>query len=1161
MAIQGLTREACLRGPNSRCAGSNLLYSSPKEEEWPQIEITLTHPLDGEVPVLIFDPDSQTCSKCTLTKLEGFAYLEVEELAQLLQPNPKIENRFFAARSYLFGEAERDFLGNESNFGGDVWRNAEFIDFEGFTLEQFKATKHRCPIAMRVPCIRRRHLLTNVMTDFYFAPKPGPSMTLRITREQFNEHKRNTMIKQVYTEQGVDTLERMGMSMKAQIEFQGLGLMDNTDFERLRSNTVARSGVRTPMASHSGSQSSAWTDDGAPGLQPAASKAPIAAAGKVGSAGPPRAGLGAAGALNVPIAKASSNESVNNRKVSTGARKDVGKTPGPTALLSTPSAAACANRIRRSSALGARPGSSVSLPSPTAKKQNTATSVLSSSGSPSHPPAKNASHLTLGPGGPGRGELVLPGMVSSKISSGASSVGETCLDFKGLGHSETCKYKRAKLQCPLQVALRGVNMKEALSNLRKMKTQAQRGDMLEVYEELRDHEALVVHANLLVWLNMADQNWQVVYEAAEVLKAPYPFLPMEFFFFYAGRWALDMVAPRAAKDNYEKFWIALDFQPVGVPKRPYSLEHPSVWCDTFEDSEIRGCGPHVLATVIQNGIWVPLLRKGLLGKDALMASVNAVLERVMRYPKELLGEALVGLVNNAYSLCLLFGPTPFYRGSSIDHLQRSIKEKKSRLAHELNQAGSFAKAFLDQIWTLHASEKEVWPTIQKLYLDKRNETSTLPFVECALANFVEWKSKVRPATSALIQQDVTTDLLKLFEGADFSDAVNEENVTVCRSLVQHARKAVILWNNNAIKQVLNKTLEFSAKVTNLDMNKAIISGGETVMAAEQLTEEIVMTFKLSLPSVEGVRIIVVEKEEVDLVNRTFSNIVGVVFGCFPSGADSAGVTMLFNEKIGIGEGEDLSAQRASFGMISADANLLSNLHAIAKQHLNYLALGDTVQARVQADPHLVHVKMLIHSRDRVAWPLGEEIRKKFGRVEAVDELCDGVEASVKEHGSVFLAQTTPALTDAIEAIKPFAGGGADEKSWKEGLPDDCTLEELQQTAGRTIRNLVPETYIPLLRTLNQEWLRHTVRSDLFQVEVESNLKKSVIGTMKAARVTLTEHYLATAAAYPAVQAQAAKEVINAQVQAWDALEIRTVDVHSKLWQVCRGITSGKPVKE
>ena len=99
------------------------------------------------------------------------------------------------------------------------------------------------------------------------------------------------------------------------------------------------------------------------------------------------------------------------------------------------------------------------------------------------------------------------------------------------------------------------------------------------------------------------------------------------------------------------------------------------------------------------------------------------------------------------------------------------------------------------------------------------------------------------------------------------------------------------------------------------------------------------------------------------------------------------------------------------------------------------------------------------------------------------------------------------------------------------------------------------------RGLVQEFLKHKVRSEMFGIAIDTELARNVQATKKAARVTLTEHYLYQGLKLSETNKSDAKDQINGQIKAWPMLGITFQDVHPRLWELCQDVCAGKKWSE
>ena len=88
-----------------------------------------------------------------------------------------------------------------------------------------------------------------------------------------------------------------------------------------------------------------------------------------------------------------------------------------------------------------------------------------------------------------------------------------------------------------------------------------------------------------------------------------------------------------------------------------------------------------------------------------------------------------------------------------------------------------------------------------------------------------------------------------------------------------------------------------------------------------------------------------------------------------------------------------------------------------------------------------------------------------------------------------------------------------------------------------------------------------MRNEVFGVDIDEDLRKAIGKTLHSARVTLTENKILEAVIAADTNLGGAKDAINAQIIAWNRVNIAFDDVQPKLWLLAQGVCSGKPLKD
>ena len=94
----------------------------------------------------------------------------------------------------------------------------------------------------------------------------------------------------------------------------------------------------------------------------------------------------------------------------------------------------------------------------------------------------------------------------------------------------------------------------------------------------------------------------------------------------------------------------------------------------------------------------------------------------------------------------------------------------------------------------------------------------------------------------------------------------------------------------------------------------------------------------------------------------------------------------------------------------------------------------------------------------------------------------------------------------------------------------------------------------------QESVKNKVKHDIYLLNVDSQEQKAVDALLHAARVTLTQHFIASAirAAHSKKDnIESAKTMCNNQIKGWPVVRIKVTDINEKVWFHVQQITAGQ----
>ena len=115
-----------------------------------------------------------SCSTCSEVCAEGFGYIPVDKLRELVQSDPVINERFNAARQFKRGDRQASWA-NENVIQRRSLHNRSQTTLLGYLREEYlQAFKGRTPEQDNVTGVTLPDPIDGCMKMFFFKPKPGP---------------------------------------------------------------------------------------------------------------------------------------------------------------------------------------------------------------------------------------------------------------------------------------------------------------------------------------------------------------------------------------------------------------------------------------------------------------------------------------------------------------------------------------------------------------------------------------------------------------------------------------------------------------------------------------------------------------------------------------------------------------------------------------------------------------------------------------------------------------------------------------------------------------------------------------------------------------------------------------------------------------------------
>ena len=283
--------------------------------------------------------------------------------------------------------------------------------------------------------------------------------------------------------------------------------------------------------------------------------------------------------------------------------------------------------------------------------------------------------------------------------------------------------------------------------------------------------------------------------------------------------------------------------------------------------------------------------------------------------------------------------------------------------------------------------------------------------------------------------------------------------------MQRGRGCQSFFTNAKLDEALKDTVDFSARATSLDIRQSVVDGSKVFTAqTEPVTSADVDCFAKSLPTQDGVIVMVINVGDAEAVLGAFDILVAHVLASWPDEPAVANVCKALGTRVALHEFKAMPAvnQRWEANIVLYTSAV--NLYSLKQVHDQYIALGQDVASRVGADSTLVKVRTLMRAKVTVGMPLSNEDMDKFSNKSAVEELQTKVDDAIQAHGNIYLAQHEPTLTKCLNALKPMAYGGSDEESWKKDMQDNVPRIEMVETARHNVLRVKPEIMCAIIKT-------------------------------------------------------------------------------------------------
>ena len=1034
--------------------------------------VNMEHPSEGTVVVSV--PKNGACVLCINTKDIGFAYISWTTLLDLLNAQDgSFRKCFLEARAFKAEEVAVTWAGQQA-MSEKAFDNAAAVMFDGWSREQFiRHHNNTTPEQLGIPPVPQEHPLhPGTSIDVYYTPRPGPLFELRVGVHERSRWQMSCMPQQIYAEQGLHTLSHLHSKMHLQENVKGV-LMDRPQYDKLLAqakvgHVASGGGAMASGPVVSGGSSTAWTKVASSG----AGAAPLKLQRPT-----PRMEMDI---LKTPISKVSRAPALAASSIR------MASSPEACAKRSTVSLSQGASAMGRHAANRVGPPRDVTAwkaasRDPIYKRAPSVAGVASPGRAASAADANGESPVPTAVVTSFAGRVPLARETSLLVTpckrggsfdavSQAESSGTRAKKRKS-GTGDLTGHARAIAEARLEDALAGHPMRQHLINLRRASTIATEADGPndvdnEPLRLLREHIQLISCGATLVWSNMPESPWvSIVSAATKVHDALGGALPPMTFAHLASRYALEFVQPRAKTTDFVKFWQAVALE-SSCDKVPQTLTTPSLWNNGFTPEQYDCFAVPAFARMVIEAMLIPNVNKGRLGIAPLLDISEAVWQKVDLYSSDLKAK-LSDLRQKLRLVFMLHGKVPGTNGCSVKDVEDQILLKKDPFIVAVMAKDSVHRAAVDNVWSLSASESRHWPPLEAELAAYKGTKDVNRFLNYMLEKYASFQGQIRASAVAVARDTCEDAVVSTLNSMDFNSAVDQTEVVKRKSVVAKTRKLQAFIKSDALAAALHKSIDFVAKVTSAEIKDVLLSGCETFCReADPMNADAIQNFGRCLPTDQSVVVILEGTDAIQIALKAALSLVKLIAGSWPQAAAAVKVGVAFWEKVSLQGGSEAESKDAK--KISDEIAAFNKLLHLVDAEEKYRSLGESVQARVDADKQLVVVRALIRQQDSIDVKLIACMKEAFKNYDTdVAKLYEVCNRHVKDHGAVYVTGKLPDLEKAHNALKPMAGGDADGAVWSKHLKDDCTLTELVDQAKASIMRLDSKALIPLIKSCAQ----------------------------------------------------------------------------------------------
>ena len=1022
--------------------------------------------------VLVQTPVGDICIACTTTHQRGFSYIPIEQIPQALSESEIMFNRFFQGRNFVIGASGRYW--GEENAQRTVFVSS-FMDtvYEGWDLQGFKDQNHNIdPSAMGVQPYPGRDKITGAPINVYFMPKKGPICELRVRSGHGAEWASGMMPHQIYAEQGADLVEHARTTHVNETEYMQCVMPRETFYQKLENERVKNGQGASHGTSSSPSGGGGGTAAAPVSWRPCASPAAIRVV-------PPQISAPSASAMQPPRAVAFT-------PVFKGVKSKLNQVNAARTSVITPRQPArvgCKPAEMASQAAAKRPFIPVKHELPETPRSSHHDSSSPAVKIPRKMGMVGATNLTEA------GLMGIQTLASSNIPSlPASARAIMCKDGAAsdissfTAASKGCKlsgdkYSRAIEAASLTACLQGVNMNEKYTNLRKQSTAAKTSGHTEAFKAVNEHILCMDAACALVWDRTMECSWEVVKTNAIKIHTKMESFPKGTMATVVARWAMQVLPPTTKVADWGEFFNRLGmWKPSNerIQDTSINFEEPSFVSHPFTESDAQTICAQAFEKVIFDVAAIPVLRKKGSGVTELLQMCTTVVNILTRYPEAIQASPIVKrALSKARCVIFIKGKYPFMSDSKISDVElvQDLPDE-DQFAKELRE-NDLWKPCMSSAFTYNVSEGSNWPKISKLLKDFAEGLVDVKIIEDAMNMWPKWERQMRDSVLNELRGHLLKQLQEKLNAADFS-TIDSSEADQLRDFVKVAKKAYVKLGTQDLFQALQKADEFNRKFSEKDMALRVLKTCKEIADGVPPEDLLVKALEISreLPGGADVKITVLDLETATHVVTGMERIVDAATGRFPNGQSEI-TAVLKAKKIIVFDGEACKDRVDPFTKVCKSAMDLETLLALNQRLTEYTKLGTHAEERVKADTKSEGVKALIKCSDAMGKiTLSDTMHAALSKITDVKLLCADASRCIREHGDSKVQMAKQSLETALSKLSSVCKGSADSESWKKNLADDCTYEQLMQSAAVLEQTVRPARWLVDLKGIKQAGMRN-----------------------------------------------------------------------------------------